>query len=173
MRKRREILDGFSYHITARINRQEFLFESNEVKEMFMDVLRRAKRKHHFLIKNFCIMSNHIHFILKPLQGESLSKIMQWILGVFAQKYNKIFGLSGHVWSDRFKSKIIISFKQYLNTFIYIANNPVKAGIVEISVDFKYNGISDIQKGYYDIMERPPNKVLRKIWEILQDKTIQ
>ena len=36
MRKRREILDGFSYHITARINRQEFLFESNEVKEMFL-----------------------------------------------------------------------------------------------------------------------------------------
>ena len=43
MRKRREILDGFSYHITARINRQEFLFESNEIKEMFMNVLRRTK----------------------------------------------------------------------------------------------------------------------------------
>ena len=137
------------------------MFESNEIKEMFMDVLRRAKRKHHFLIKNFCIMNNHIHFILKPLQGESLSKIMQWILGVFAQKYNKIFGLSGHVWSDRFKSKIIISFKQYLNTFIYIANNPVKAGIVEIAVDKKRLYTSFFLFSYYLLFTQCDNLIER------------
>ncbi|MDA3940978.1 MAG: transposase [Spirochaetia bacterium] len=171
MRKRRELIDGFSYHVTARINRQEFLFDSDEIKEMFMDVLRRAERKYHFDIRNFCIMNNHIHFILKPLQGESLSKIMQWILGVFAQKYNKIFSLKGHVWYDRFKSKLIMGFRQYLNTFIYISNNPVNAGIVETAVEYKYNGITSIQKGSLDIIERPPNKILCKIWNILNEKT--
>ncbi len=173
MRKKREIKNGFSYHITARINRQEFIFDSANIKEMFMDTLKRAKFKYKFLIKNFCIMNNHIHIILKPLQGQSLSKIMQWILSVFAQKYNKFFGLKGHVWQDRFKSKIIESFRQYLNTFIYISNNPVKAGIVNTAVDFQYNGITDIQKGYLNIIERPPNRILKMIWKILMQKNTQ
>ena len=61
-------------------------------------------------------------------------------------------GLKGYVWQDRFKSKIIESLRQYLYTFIYISNNPVKAGIVNTAVDFKYNGITAIQKGYLDII---------------------
>ena len=171
MRKKREIRDGFSYHITARINRQEFIFESNEVKKMFIDVILRSRHKYKFIIKNFCIMNNHIHFILKPLQGMSLSKIMQWILSVFAQKYNKFYGLIGHVWQGRFKSKVIENFRQYLNTFIYIANNPVKAGIVKSAVDFKYNGITDIQNGCLDIVERPPNRILKVICNKLNIKS--
>ena len=164
MRKRRELKTGASYHISARINRQEFLFEPNDIKEMFMEVLRRAKGKYSFLIRNFCIMDNHVHFIIKPLKDEGLSDIMRWLLGVFAQKYNRTFDFHGHVWYDRFKSKVIINFRQYLHTFIYISNNPVKAGIVDSPVDYPYSGIVYIQKGILDIMERPPNRVLRILW---------
>ncbi len=170
MRKRRELKIGANYHITARINRQEFLFENDYMKEMFMRILRRAKKKYRFLVGNFCIMNNHIHFIIKPLNGESLSAIMQWILGVFAQKYNRMFKLHGHIWYDRFKSKIIINFRQYLHTFVYISNNPVKAGIVGFPADYSYSGITYIQKGILDVMERPPNRVLRILWTKLQTK---
>jgi hypothetical protein len=41
---------------------------------------------------------------------------------------------------------------------------------VETAVEYKYNGITAIQKGCLDIIERPPNKVLRKIWNILNEK---
>ena len=129
-----------------------------------MLILKRAKKKYSFRIENYCIMSNHVHFILKPLKGDSLSAIMQWILGVFAQKYNKTFELQGHVWYDRFKSKIIIDFRQYLHTFIYISNNPVKAGLVRFPTDFPFSGIYNLQKGISDLMERPPNRVLRILW---------
>ena len=64
---------------------------------------------------------------------------MQWILSVFAIWFNKKFGLIGHVWYDRFKSKIIRSYRQYLATFLYIANNPVSADIVKKATDYKYN----------------------------------
>ena len=167
MRKKRELKKGASYHIYARINRQEYLLQTVFIKKMFMAVLKRAKRKYSFQIGNFCIMGNHIHFILKPLKGDSLSAIMQWILGVFAQKYNRTFDLKGHVWYDRFKSKIIIDFRQYLHTFIYIANNPVKAGIVGSPGDYTYSGIYDLQKGIPGVMERPPNRVLRILWSEL------
>ncbi len=167
MRKRRELKQGASYHVYARINRKEFLLQEIFIKKMFMIILKRAKKKYSFQIGNYCIMDNHIHFILKPLKGESLSAIMRWILGVFAQKYNKTFDLHGHVWYDRFKSKVIIDFRQYLHTFIYISNNPVKAGIVGSPADYPYSGIYSLQKGIPDLMERPPNRVVRILWSEL------
>ena len=167
MRKRRELKDGASYHITAQINRQEYLLQEVLIKKMFMTILKRAKRKYSFQIGNYCIMDNHIHFILKPLNEESLSAIMQWLLGVFAQKYNRTYELHGHVWYDRFKSKIIIDFRQYLHTFIYISNNPVKAGMVGAIGDYPFSGITDLQKGIHGVMDRPPNRVLRLLWSEL------
>ncbi len=170
MRKRRELKNGASYHVYARINRQEYLLHSVFVKTMFMIILKRAKKRYNFRIGNYCIMSNHVHFIIKPMNGESLSAIMRWILGVFAQKYNKTFELYGHVWYDRFKSKIIIDFRQYLHTFIYISNNPVKAGLVKSPGDFPFGGIYHLQRSIYDLMERPPNKVLRVLWAELHNR---
>ncbi len=170
MRKRRELKDGASYHVYARINRQEYLLKSVFIKAMFMVILKRAKKRYNFRIGNYCIMSNHVHFILKPLKGDSLSAIMQWILGVFAQKYNRTFDLHGHIWYDRFKSKIIIDFRQYLHTFIYISNNPVKAGMVGSPGDFPFSGIYDLKKGIPSLLERPPNKVLRVLWAELYSR---
>ena len=164
MRKPRELKENASYHVIARANRKEMILNTPEIKEMMMEVLRRAKLKFAFAVKNFCIMGNHIHFILKPLKNESLSKIMQWILSVFARQYNWVFQLTGHVWQDRFVSKIIHSLLQYLTTFVYIARNPVRASIVPHAVDYEYNGVSFFHRGLLDILDRPPTAILRRVW---------
>ncbi|MCP4163289.1 MAG: transposase, partial [Deltaproteobacteria bacterium] len=104
MRKARKISKGATYHIVAQTNRGEFLMDTPVCKEMFLDVLSRAKEKYHFKLKHFCIMSNHIHLLIEPVAETKLSKLMQWGLSVFAAKINKFFGLKGHVWHDRFKS---------------------------------------------------------------------
>ena len=113
MRLKRILIDQASYHVYARSNRQEFIFEKDCIKEMFIQVLKEARKKYNFHIDNFCIMSNHIHLIIKPLGKCSLSKIMQWILSKFAVLFNKFYGYHGHVWYDRFKSKIIESLLQF------------------------------------------------------------
>jgi putative transposase len=173
MRKPRELRHNASYHVISRANRKEMILNSDDVKEMFLEVLRRAQKKYKFVIKNFCIMGNHYHLIIKPLENESLSKIMQWILSTFALKFNRLFGLTGHVWNDRFISKIIYSYLQYLKTFLYIANNPVRARITEWPGDYPYNGITFLQKGILDILERPPNDFLRLVWGRLQNMVAQ
>ena len=75
---------GAEYHVTARINRGEFALESKEIKEMFLQTVKRAKEKYLFKLKNFVIMDNHIYFLIKPGKDENLSKIMKWILSVLA-----------------------------------------------------------------------------------------
>jgi putative transposase len=154
MRKPRKLQKNASYHITAKINRGEFIFKQDEIKLMFLDIIKEAKKKYKFLVKNFCIMDNHVHFIIEPLDNFSLSKIMQWILSVFAIRYNKIHKISGHIWYDRFKSKIIKNFKQFQDTFDYINENPVKANIVKNSFDYKFCGFYFILNGIFDISDK-------------------
>ncbi|MBN2049607.1 MAG: transposase [Spirochaetales bacterium] len=151
-------MPGAEYHVTARANRQEFILESDHVKELFLHVLQRAKKKYDFKIRNFCIMSNHVHLMIRPGKKESLSKIMQWILSVFAIQFNKIYEIHGHVWYDRFRSTITEGYYQLLNTFLYIALNPVRAGLVQYCFEYTYNGIRFIQENVYELLE-PPDQI--------------
>lgn len=151
MRKPRQIKPNAIYHVTARANRQEMILSSCIFKELFIDIMKSAKKKYHFRYHNFCIMNNHIHFIIEPLGKTNLSRIMQWILSIFALKYNRLHDYHGHVWYDRFKSRILNNIFEYLNAYIYVINNPVAAGIVKLPTDFHYNGISYISRKSMEI----------------------
>ena len=159
MRKTRELYAGAKYHVIAKINRGEFALKSPEVKELFFHIVRRARKKYSFELRSFVLMDNHIHFIIKPGKNESLSRIMQWILGVFARAFNKYFKLKGHVWYDRFKSVVIDIFEQLISTFRYIFNNPVKAGMVENPKEYIYGSLWFTLHKRFDLVE-PPNQYL-------------
>jgi REP element-mobilizing transposase RayT len=158
MRKLRQLSKDATYHVTSKINRDENIFDEEEFKILFLDVVKRAKKKYDFELKNFSIMPNHIHFLLKPLNNSSLSRIMQWILSVFAVYYNKEKEYSGHVWKGRFFSKIIEDVKQLINTFRYISDNPVKAGLVARANDYRFGGLYQIKMRLYDLISKPSLK---------------
>ncbi len=162
MRKPRELYVGAEYHVTARINRGEFILDKSEIKELFLNIVKRAKKKYSFSIYNFSIMGNHIHLYIKPGKKENLSRIMQWVLGVFGRAYNKKYNLRGHVWYDRFHSTIIKSYKQLVATFKYICNNPVKAEMVKNPEDYKYGGLWYIHHHLFDFIE-PPTPLIETI----------
>ena len=151
--------------MTARINRGEKIFMAQENRDLFIDTLKRAKKKFNFSLKNFCIMGNHIHLLIKPGPGESLSKIMQWILGVFAQLWNKKHSLSGHLWGDRFFSRIISGFLDFLRIFLYIDYNPVIAGIVDQPEQWEYGGLWHHKRGLTEIMGLADLKIIENFPE--------
>jgi REP element-mobilizing transposase RayT len=156
MRKPRELKDGARYHVTARANRKEFIFDEREIKELFLLVVHRAKGRFSFRMENFCVMGNHFHFIIQPGRGESLSAIMQWILSVFAMAYNRLKNLTGHVWGNRFYSHIIASVCEYIKIFEYIDMNPVKAQRVADPSLWRYGGLAHHQAGCRDILTELP-----------------
>ncbi|MDA3948658.1 MAG: transposase [Spirochaeta sp.] len=163
MRKPRDLREHAEYHVVARANRQEFIFETKEIKDLFLSVVCRAKQKYSFTIRNFCIMSNHFHMLIHPENGESLSKIMQWILSVFAAKFNRFFGYVGHVWYDRFKSVVVNSLRQFVAVFNYITVNPVKAAIVRDAFDYAYLGLRHIRDGDFSVVA-PPDELVRLLF---------
>jgi hypothetical protein len=79
---------------------------------------------------------------------------MQWILSVFAIHYNKRANIKGHVWYDRFKSIIINSLQQFISTFKYITNNPIKAGLCSSASEYKYCGQYFISIKDFSLIEK-------------------
>jgi putative transposase len=152
MRRKRVLKDGARYHVAARANRKEMILQPEAIKKLFLSTVKRAKVKYRFTIGNFCLMNNHFHMIIQPAPGYSLSRIMQWILGVFAMSYNRRSKLVGHVWMARFISHILSSLKDYLRAFEYIDQNPVRAGLVLESREWEFGGLWHFIHGRADIV---------------------
>lgn len=155
MRKARVLKEKSYYHVTAKSNRKEFIFKTQKIKQLYMDVLKKAKKKFNFTLKNFCIMDNHIHLLIKPWVGECLSTIMKWIQQIFAYRFNKLFGYGGHVWYERFFSEIIRSKKRIITVFNYITENPIRANLVNKAEDYKYGGFYWIKQKIFDLVDPP------------------
>lgn len=160
MRKPRILQKGATYHVTARANRQELIMDPHGMKVLFLATILRAKKRYRFQISNFSILGNHFHLIITPGSGESLSAIMQWILSVFAMAYNRKLGLTGHVWGERFFSKVIEGLKELLRTFEYIDENPVRAGLVARAEQWEYGGLAHHRRGIGGIVEEVGREIL-------------
>jgi len=160
MRKNRLLEKNAVYHVTARINRGEMAFRETAMRALFLAYVKRVKKKHSCEIYNFCIMGNHIHFEIRPGKDSSLPKIMQWLLGNFAKAWNKAHGVKGHLWGDRYWSKIIRDIREFLRVFDYISQNPVEAGLAERPEEWEYGGVGQYHrrfiKGETSIIDIPP-----------------
>ena len=65
-----------------------------------------------------------------------------------------INGKRGHFWLERFKSKIVEKGSYFINTVIYFALNPVKAGITDNPLEYRYSSIqSVVSDKYSDLLE--------------------
>jgi putative transposase len=160
MRQPRVIKTGAIYNVTSRTNRKELIMQHDQGKELFLAILERAKKKYDFQILNFCIMGNHFHLLIKPGKSESLSRIMQWILSVFASAYNRKNDLTGHVWGERFFSHIVSGLQEFCKTFMYIDENPVKAKLVVQAQDWLFGGLWHHKIGRSTIVEEASALIL-------------
>jgi REP element-mobilizing transposase RayT len=55
MRKPRLLEKGAIYHVVARANRDEFILNTPKLKDVLLDIIRKAKKRWRFNITNFCI----------------------------------------------------------------------------------------------------------------------
>jgi putative transposase len=149
-------VEGAWYHVTARVNRREMLFDRSAVRDLFLLLLGRAKKRYRFQVANFCVMGNHIHLQLRPERGESLSAIMRWLLGCFARTYNMKRGITGHFWGERFHSRVLEGIRQFALAFGYIDENPVRAGLVGQACEWRHGGAWHSRMGLRSILDDPP-----------------
>ena len=96
------------------------------------------------------IMPNHVHIIIKPLTDLgitiSLAKIMKDHKSYTANECNKILQRVGQFWHHENYDHVIRDNEDYQRITQYIINNPIKAGLVDHYVNWKYKIINEFSK---------------------------
>ena len=62
----RMIFPGLPHHVTQRGNRREAIFFEDGDHESYRELLARQARKAEVEVWDYCLMPNHVHWILTP-----------------------------------------------------------------------------------------------------------
>jgi REP element-mobilizing transposase RayT len=89
------------------INNREPLLRKPWAMALFFRVFEETRLLFPFEVRGLRIEANRISLYIKPEDGLALPRIMQWMKEVFARRYNALTGRSGHIWGDRYWSRIL------------------------------------------------------------------
>lgn len=113
------------YHIMARSISEVDLFRTNEDKKKYMLLIREYQKVYNFKVYAYCLMNTHVHLIV-DCNGADISKIMHCINFKYARYFNTLHKRHGHLFQDRFKSKIVTDNRYLIALSAYIHNNPLE-----------------------------------------------
>ena len=145
-RRAREKSSSGIYHVMMRGVGRQNLFYDAEDKEKFIETLIRFKRLCGYMILGYCLMSNHIHLLIKE-HLETISQIMKRIGVSYVYWHNRKYDRYGHLFQGRFKSEIVEDDRYLLVVLRYIHQNPVKAGIVKDVDGYRWSSYSEYTGG--------------------------
>jgi ATP-dependent Clp protease ATP-binding subunit ClpA len=101
----------------------ECLLARPELRQLVEEVLKHDAGMSYRLLE-FVVMPNHVHVLVTPLGGHSLSEILQAWKSVSAHRLNKALGRKGEFWQKESFDHIVRNEAQFERLVAYIKNNP-------------------------------------------------
>ena len=197
-RKARVKTDESIFHIMCKSISEVNLFKDGEDKKKYLLLVKKYKELYNFKIYGYCLMDNHSHLMVDT-NGADISKVMHGINFSYAMYFNKKYKREGHLFKDRFKSKIV-NTERYLKTLsLYMHNNPTdigefkdcpeKYGFSSLGiflgkrrdsfkiVDYEFvmslfgNNLKSARENYYNLIFRSNEEKLKQEIEFEDEKT--
>jgi REP element-mobilizing transposase RayT len=109
------------YFVSTAVNNREPLFWSQLERARFKRVLDGARKIYVFELRGLRFCGPWVSFYIKPADGFELPEIMQWIKQTYALRYNVYDGRTGHIWGDRYWSKIVEGPPKDAEAYVFAA----------------------------------------------------
>lgn len=137
-RRPREIASNGFYHVYSRGTGGLVLFEDDADHHAQYSLYGRAAGRHGWKIHAHCLMRTH-HHVLVEAPHDALVRGMHLLGTCQAMRLNQRRDRFGHATAGRFGSTALHSHGDVTRVAMYIANNPVSAGIVDDPRDFAWS----------------------------------
>ncbi len=134
----RSVFPDIPHHVTQRGNRQENVFFCDEDRIIYLEWLHNYCQKWSVDVLAYCLMTNHVHLILKPSTEDGLQRVLKPLHMRYAQRVNKAKGWKGHLWQGRFFSSPLDDAYTW-SAIRYVERNPVVAGMVKKAEDYPWS----------------------------------
>ena len=137
-RNARCVLPGLPYHVTQRgTNRQRVFFTAAD-RSTYLRLLKSNLADTEVRVAAWCLMQNHVHFVVVPGREDSLSVLFQRVHGRYAQCLNARLQRGGHLWQNRFFS-CPLERDHLWKALAYVERNPVRAALVERAGQYRWS----------------------------------
>jgi REP-associated tyrosine transposase len=120
---------GAVYHIAARGERRELIFEDDDDRLAFLSMLAKEVRQQGWILYAFCLLGDHYQMLLETPEP-NLVRGMRRLNGVYTQAFNRRRGRSGHVLQGRYKAILVEKDGYLLELCRYVVATPVRAKLV-------------------------------------------
>ncbi len=137
-RRKRVVIPGIPHHVTQRGGRRQNVFFERADRQYYLQLLKENAQRYGVEILAYCLMTNHVHHLLIPLQADSLRWTLQLTHKRYADYINARQGWSGHLWQQRFYSSAVDEHFFWI-TLRYIERNPVEAGLVQRASSYEWS----------------------------------
>ena len=138
-RRARMYIPGFPYHVVQRGNNREACFLNTENYQFYLELWDALSQRYGVAVHAYCLMTNHIHFLVTPEHAESVSNTMKVVGSRYAQYINKRYRRTGTLWEGRHRASLVQSERYLLTCYRYIELNPVRAGIVKRPGEYRWS----------------------------------
>lgn len=168
---RKSILEDYGYyHVIARGNGKRALFRYNKDYEYFINTTKQYINKFQINIYHYCLMSNHIHFLIQPIKAMELPIFMQRTLQKYAIYFRNKYDSPGHIFQNRYQCYLIDKDSYLLDCARYIERNPLKAGIVKDISQYPWSSFNFYANGKKDILISNENPAYSNLGQIEQQR---
>ena len=154
-RKARHLIDNGYYHILTRGNDRRKVFQCQDDYVRILDIIRLYIEKYQVRIFHYCLMPNHVHFLVQAIKSVDLPKFMQGVLQVYANYFRNKYDSIGFLFQNRYKSIHIEKESYLLECARYIERNPLRAKICHDLKDYSWSS-------YLFYAEGKENRIIKK-----------
>jgi len=147
----RVVLPGLPHHVTQRGNYRQKVFRNRTDRRRYLLWVKEYSQRYGLEIWAYCLMDNHVHFIVVPQAKDSLAMTLNQAHMCYAQYFNRAQGKRGHLWQGRFYSCPLDDPHLYA-AVRYVEQNPVRSGLVKRAEDYPWSSAPHRVKGVSDLI---------------------
>ncbi len=151
-RKTRMYLPGIPARIVQRGNNRDACFFCDDDYLFYKALLGEGLKRYGGQLHAYCLMTNHVHLLFTPDQGDSIARIIQHVGRQYVQYINKTYRRSGTLWEGRHKGSLIDAEAYLLRCYRYIELNPVVAGMVQTPDEYRWSSYLSNAWGREDVL---------------------
>jgi putative transposase len=160
-RKTRMYLGGVPAHIVQRGNNRQACFYSDDDYEFYLESLRKGLKRYQVDLHTYCLMTNHIHLLMTPIDEDGISRVIQHVGREYVRYLNKRYRRTGTLWEGRHKGSLVDAENYLMACYRYIEMNPVAAHMVDSPEDYPWSSYGCNAKGETNSLLTPHSVYLR------------
>ena len=137
-RLHRFLLENQCYHVVTTTRDRRPVFSERNCASVVVEAVQFVRRERAYVLA-YVVMPDHLHAMVVPRDGASVSQVMQSIKGYTARRINAELGQRGSLWQRSFYDRMIRDEEQLLDTVNYVHMNPVVGGLAQDPQGYPYS----------------------------------